>query len=109
MVNDVVVPPRNQSLPRSTKVDEVIIAGCGVAGAFLALRALQLGLKPTLLRVPGRAIGGVEIIPASAGRLLGALDLEDVLAGLGAGLGDGLTRRLTDETVDVAPGRSLHV
>lgn len=90
-------------------MDEVIIAGCGVAGSFLALRALQLRLKPTLLRVPAPAVGGVEIIPASAGRLLDALDLGDVLAGLGAGLGDGLIRRQVDETVDVTPGRSLHV
>ena len=90
-------------------MDEVIIAGCGVAGSFLALRALQLGLKPTLMRAPIPALGGVEIIPASAGRLLDELGLADVLAGLGAGLGDGLTRRRADETIDVAPGRSLHV
>jgi hypothetical protein len=90
-------------------LDEVIIAGCGVAGSFLALRALQLGLKPTLLRVPAPVVGGVEIIPASAGRLLDELDLGDVLAGLGAGLGDGLTRRRVDETIVVAPGRSLQV
>jgi hypothetical protein len=109
MVNNVAAPRRNQSLPRSAKVDEVIIAGCGVAGCFLALRLLQLGLKPTLLRLPTPTVGGVEIIPASAGRLLDALDLGDVLAGLGAGLGDGLTRRRADETIDLAPGRSLHV
>ena len=89
-------------------MDEVTIAGCGVAGSFLAMRALQLGLKPTLLRAPTPAVGGVEIIPASAGRLLDALGLGDVLAGLGSGLGDGLTRRRADETVDIAPGRSLH-
>jgi hypothetical protein len=87
----------------------VTIAGCGVAGGFLALRALQLGLEPTLLRVPVPAVGGIEIIPASAGRLLQALALGEVLTGLGAGLGNGLTRRQADGTTDTAAGRSLHV
>ncbi len=90
-------------------MDEVIIAGCGVAASFLALRAQQLGLAARLLRVRAPSVAGVEIIPASAGRLRDVLDLGDVLAGLGAGLGDGLTRRHTDATIDVAPGRSLHV
>jgi hypothetical protein len=88
---------------------DVIIAGCGVAGGFLALRALQLGLEPTMLRASVPAVGGVEIIPASAGRLLEALALGEVLAGLGAGLGDGLTRRQADGILDTGPGRSLHV
>lgn len=87
----------------------VTIAGCGVAAGFLALQALQLGLEPTLLRVPVPTVGGVEIIPASAGRLLEALALGRVLAGLGAGLGDGLSRRQADGTHDFASGRSLHV
>ena len=90
-------------------MDEVIIAGCGVAAGFLALRALQVGLVPTLLRAPVRAVGGVEIIPAGAGRLLEVLGLGELLAGLGAGLGHGLSRHRADGTLDTAPGRSLHV
>jgi 2-polyprenyl-6-methoxyphenol hydroxylase-like FAD-dependent oxidoreductase len=55
---------------------KVIVAGCGAAGSFLALRALQLGFEPTMLRAPIRAVGGVEIVPASAWRLLDALGLD---------------------------------
>ena len=88
---------------------KVIVAGCGAAGSFLALRVLQLGFEPTLLRAPVPAIGGVEIIPASAGRLLDALGLGDVLGRLGVGLGDCLTRRRSDGTIDTAQARSLHV
>ena len=62
-----------------------------------------------MIRVPAPTCPGVEIIPASAGRLLEILDLGDVLAHLGAGLGDGFARRGADGTVDTAPGRSLHV
>ena len=90
-------------------IEDVTVAGCGVAGGFFALRALQLGLKPTLIRVPMLAVGGVEIIPASAGRLLAILELDDVLAALGAGLGDGMVRWRADGATDVSPGRSLHV
>jgi hypothetical protein len=90
-------------------MNKVTIAGCGAAGCFLALRALQLGLDPTLLRAPIPAVGGIEIIPASAGRLLEALGLDELLAGLGAGLSDSLTRRRADGTLDTARGRSLHV
>jgi hypothetical protein len=90
-------------------MNEVTIAGCGAAGCFLALRALQLGLDPTLLRTPMPAVGGIEIIPAGAGRLLEALGLGELLAGLGARLADGLTRRRADGTLDTARGCSLHV
>jgi hypothetical protein len=61
------------------------------------------------LRASLPAVGGIEIIPASAWRLLDALELGDLLAGLEAGLGDGLMRRLADGTVDAREGRSLHV
>jgi hypothetical protein len=88
---------------------KVIVAGCGAAGSFLALRALQLGFEPTMLRAPIRAVGGVEIVPASAWRLLDALGLDGVLGRIGVGLGDGLTRRQADGTVDTVQGRSLHV
>ncbi|MET4315696.1 hypothetical protein [Bradyrhizobium sp. RT4b] len=90
-------------------VNDVTIAGAGAAASFLAMRALQLDLQPTILRVSLPAVVGIEIVPASAWRLLDALGLGDVLAGLGAGLGDGLTRRLPDGTIDVRDGRSLHV
>jgi flavin-dependent dehydrogenase len=89
--------------------DEVVIAGCGIAGGFLALRCLQLGLKPTLLRTPGVAIGGVEIIPASVVSMLDALKLDDVFDGMDAGLGEGMERRFHDGTSDAAPGHSLHI
>jgi flavin-dependent dehydrogenase len=85
------------------------IAGCGAAGCFLALRALQLGLKPTLLRAPIPAVGGVEIIPASAERLLEALGLGPLLANLSPGLSDGLIRYKADGSTDISLGRSLHV
>lgn len=87
----------------------VTIAGAGAAASFLALRALQLGLQPTILRTAFPAVGGIEIVPASAWRLLDALELGDVLAGLDAGLGDGLVRRTPDGAVDTREGRSLHV
>ncbi|MBB2932055.1 FAD-dependent oxidoreductase [Paraburkholderia silvatlantica] len=89
--------------------DEVVIAGCGIAGGFLALRCLQLGLKPTLLRTPGVAIGGVEIIPASVVSMLDALKLDDVFDAMDAGLGEGMERRFHDGTSDAALGRSLHI
>jgi hypothetical protein len=107
--DDVSAPRNNQPLAWGTGVAAVTIAGCGVAAGFLALQALQLGLEPTLLRVPAPTVGGVEIIPASAGPLLEALALGKVLAGLGAGLSDGLSRRQADGRHDFAPGRSLHV
>jgi hypothetical protein len=62
-----------------------------------------------LLRAPIPAVGGVEIIPASAGRLLEALGLGPLLANLGLGLGDGLIRYQADGSTDAVPGRSLHV
>jgi hypothetical protein len=73
------------------------------------MRALQLGLRPTILRVSVAAVPGIEIIPSSAGRLLDELGLGDLLAGLDSGLGQGLKRRLADGTIDVRDGRSLHV
>jgi hypothetical protein len=88
-------------------VNDVTITGAGAAASFLALRALQLKLQPTILRASLPAVRGIEIIPASAWRLLDALGLGDLLAGLEAGLGDGLTRRLADGTVDARDGRSL--
>jgi hypothetical protein len=99
----------NQLMWSSASTNIVTIAGCGPAGAFLALRTLQLGFEPTLLRAPIPSVGGVEIIPASAGRLLDALGLDSVLATLSPGFGDGLIRNHAGESTDVAPGRSLHV
>jgi hypothetical protein len=90
-------------------VDEVLIAGCGAAGCFAALRALQQGLRPTLLRVAVPAVGGIEIIPASTAPLLETLALGDIIAALGPGFGNGLRRRQLDGTSDTMSGRSLHI
>jgi hypothetical protein len=90
-------------------MNDVMIGGAGAAASFLALRALQLGLQPTILRAPFPAVAGIEIVPASAWRLLDALELGGVLSRLDAGLGDGLVRRSADGAVDTRDGRSLHV
>lgn len=98
------------NLPEMTMMKgEVIVAGCGVGAACFAIRALQLGLKPILIRVPMPSMRGVEVIPASAARLLEALELGEVLANLGVGLGEGMQRRWADGTTDTTAGRSMHV
>jgi hypothetical protein len=68
-------------------VSDVTIAGAGAAASFFAMRALQLDLQPTILRVKVAAVPGIEIIPSSAWRLLDELGLGDLLGGLEAGRG----------------------
>jgi hypothetical protein len=86
----------------------LLIAGCGVAAGFMALRALQLGFSPVLLKIARSDVGGIEIIPASARHLLGELGLETVLARATPGLADGLLLH-HDGATQLRPGRALHV
>jgi flavin-dependent dehydrogenase len=90
-------------------MSQVLIAGCGIAGCAMALRAIQLGFAPVLLKCVRPDIGGVEIIPASARHLLAELGLGPAIASLHPGLSNGLVSYLLDSEPHFTPGRALHV
>jgi hypothetical protein len=87
----------------------IVIAGCGFAGAAMALRSLQLGFDVTLLDVRRREVGGVEIIPSSARHLLSDLRLDEVLTTIRPGYGVGMLRWLDGGVPEFREGRALHV
>ena len=75
----------------------------------MALRALQLGFKVTLLEVPRPDVGGVEIIPSGARHLLAELRLGEALAAVRPGYAAGMLRRLDGLAPEFRDGRALHV
>lgn len=75
----------------------------------MALRCLQLGCGVTMIEVPRRDIGGVEIIPSAARHLLSELRLDAGLAAIRPGFGAGMLRYLGDGAPEFREGRSLHV
>jgi len=87
----------------------IVIAGCGFAGGVMALRSLQLGFGVILLDVPRPDIGGVEIVPSSARRLLSELQLDGALAAARSGYGVGMLRWLDADAPEFRDGRALHV
>ena len=87
----------------------IVIAGGGFAGGVMALRSLQLGFDVTLLDVPRREVGGIEIIPSSARHLLSELRLNEALITIRPGYGIGMLRCLDGPAPEFREGRALHV
>ncbi|MFM0336863.1 FAD-dependent oxidoreductase [Paraburkholderia fungorum] len=90
-------------------MSQILIAGCGIAGCAMALRAMQLGFTPTLLKCARPEIGGVEIIPASARNLLAELGLDPAIASVHPGLSNCMVSYSPDSEPHFTFGRALYV
>ena len=90
-------------------MNEVLIAGAGVAGSAAAVRLLECCFQPVIVSTGRPALPGAEAIPESGIRLLAKLGLESAVQAAGGVLVNGFESKWSTGEQPRRPAQFLHV